>query len=310
MKIKDDCGAINETGTAGSISARDPRRRDRLHDSRRPFHRRHQVGPIGLLRAQPPDREGAEPPRTGHDPPALAAPAAHRGDERERRLQRLLGRHQVNFFRSALGQGCANTGEIAAIFDHEWGHGVDNNGVDPSIANPGESIADMYAMLRGTSPASAEASSRTRPAAVTATKCIGTPQDGCTGVRDIDFASHRCDLPHTISWVQTASAPAVRGGSERLSGRRRPVRRRSPLRGLRHGRDGLGPDDPRPAAAPFNYDSQRAHEVAARLIYLGAQPVCPGTRARSGGGCSATGGYLSLLAVDDDNGDITDGTPT
>ena len=27
------------------------------------------------------------------------------------------------------------------------------------------------------------------------------------------------------------------------------------------------------------------------------------------GGCAAAGGYLNYLAADDDNGDITDGTP-
>ena len=62
-------------------------------------------------------------------------------------------------------------------------------------------------------------------------------------------------------------------------------------------------------AAPFNYDAQRAHEIAARLIYLGAQPVGSWYTCAVGGGCSATGGYLSLLAVDDDNGDLSDGTP-
>src|SRR5262249_42327008 len=31
----------------------------------------------------------------------------------------------VNFFKS--GGGCANTGEIAGVFLHEWGHGLDEN---------------------------------------------------------------------------------------------------------------------------------------------------------------------------------------
>ncbi len=31
----------------------------------------------------------------------------------------------INFYRS--GGGCRNTGEIAAVFDHEWGHGLDDN---------------------------------------------------------------------------------------------------------------------------------------------------------------------------------------
>ncbi|MCP4247880.1 MAG: hypothetical protein GY778_12600, partial [bacterium] len=33
----------------------------------------------------------------------------------------------VNFYRS--GGGCANTGELAAVFLHEWGHGMDTNSV-------------------------------------------------------------------------------------------------------------------------------------------------------------------------------------
>ena len=31
----------------------------------------------------------------------------------------------VNFYRS--GGGCRNTGELAGVFDHEWGHGMDDN---------------------------------------------------------------------------------------------------------------------------------------------------------------------------------------
>ena len=31
----------------------------------------------------------------------------------------------VNFYHAAAAAG--NTGEIAAVFDHEWGHGMDNN---------------------------------------------------------------------------------------------------------------------------------------------------------------------------------------
>jgi hypothetical protein len=47
----------------------------------------------------------------------------------------------VNFFRS--GGGCSNTGEIAAVFDHEWGHGLDNNDGIPTVSSPGEGIADV-----------------------------------------------------------------------------------------------------------------------------------------------------------------------
>ena len=43
----------------------------------------------------------------------------------------------INFFSS--GSGCRNTGEIAAVVDHEWGHGLDDNdtlGMLPDWARP------------------------------------------------------------------------------------------------------------------------------------------------------------------------------
>jgi hypothetical protein len=44
---------------------------------------------------------------------------------------------------------CSNTGEIAGVFDHEWGHGLDNNDLTPTIVKPsGDGIADIYTALR------------------------------------------------------------------------------------------------------------------------------------------------------------------
>ncbi|TNF77438.1 MAG: hypothetical protein EP299_04670, partial [Acidobacteria bacterium] len=57
----------------------------------------------------------------------------------------------VNFFTSgaaAPGLACSNTGEIAGVLDHEWGHGLDDNDAVPTISNPGEGISDVYAALR------------------------------------------------------------------------------------------------------------------------------------------------------------------
>jgi hypothetical protein len=35
------------------------------------------------------------------------------------------------------------------VFDHEWGHGLDNNDLTPTIVKPsGEGIADIYTALR------------------------------------------------------------------------------------------------------------------------------------------------------------------
>src|SRR6185295_8283501 len=47
----------------------------------------------------------------------------------------------VNFYRS--GGGCSNTGEIAAVFLHEWGHGMDtNSGGAASDKGTGEAVGD------------------------------------------------------------------------------------------------------------------------------------------------------------------------
>jgi hypothetical protein len=57
----------------------------------------------------------------------------------------------VNFFTSgaaAPGMVCSNTGELAGVVDHEWGHGLDDNDALPTISSPGEGIADVYAALR------------------------------------------------------------------------------------------------------------------------------------------------------------------
>ena len=52
----------------------------------------------------------------------------------------------VNFFKS--GGGCRNTGEIAAVFDHEWGHGLDDNDTGGGLSNPSEAYADIAAIYR------------------------------------------------------------------------------------------------------------------------------------------------------------------
>ena len=52
----------------------------------------------------------------------------------------------VNFYRS--GGGCSNTGEISAVFLHEWGHGMDDNsGGSASENGSGEAVGDTFAFL-------------------------------------------------------------------------------------------------------------------------------------------------------------------
>ncbi len=198
----------------------------------------------------------------------------------------------VNFFRS--GGGCGNTGEIAAVFDHEWGHGMDNNGVNPSITSPGESIADIYAALRLN------------------TSCIGRGfflvgdctgyGDACTacsGIRDIDFANHVSGVPHGITFAQACPNLGSRG----------PCNRETHCEGMIVAEVAWDLATRDLTAGPFNYSTEMAREVATRLFYLGSQVVTSWYTCAAGGGCGATGGYLNILAADDDNGNLADGTP-
>lgn len=53
----------------------------------------------------------------------------------------------VNMFRS--GGGCNNTGEISDVFFHEWGHGLDQNTKSTSVGDSakGEAVGDTVALL-------------------------------------------------------------------------------------------------------------------------------------------------------------------
>lgn len=55
----------------------------------------------------------------------------------------------VNFYRS--GGGCNNTGEIADVMQHEWGHGIDNETLGGDSAT-GEGTADHVAFLMQRDP--------------------------------------------------------------------------------------------------------------------------------------------------------------
>ncbi len=200
----------------------------------------------------------------------------------------------INFYRS--GGGCGNTGELAGVFDHEWGHGIDSNDVGP-FSNPGEGIADLYAYLRLNDSCIGRGF---RPGL----NCSGFGDAclDCTGVREIDWAKRASGAPHDLVWADAAcgfTGPAPCGGSIHCEGQ---VYAEAVY-------DLVNRDLP----SLFGMDSNTAFEVGTRLTYLGAGPVgawftCD-TSAPQFGGCAADGGYLNYLAADDDNGNLADGTP-
>src|SRR6185295_2979540 len=113
----------------------------------------------------------------------------------------------INFFRS--GGGCRNTGEIAAVFDHEWGHGLDDNDAAGTLSNSSEAYGDLAAILRleascvghgffqTVNPGCGQTADGTgfnqNEAQVGASHC----DTDCSGVRDADWNKHADHQPDT-----------------------------------------------------------------------------------------------------------------
>jgi hypothetical protein len=222
------------------------------------------------------------------------------------------GAQTVNFYRS--GGGCRNTGEIAAVFDHEWGHGMDDNDTLGTLSNSSEGYADIAAIYR------LQASCVGHGFFQTVNQNCGTTADGtgnnvdedqtgavhcaldCSGVRDSDWDKHSDHIPdtalnHVCPRCLASSGPCGR----QVHCAAAPVRQAA--------WDLVARDL---VTAPFNMTSQQAFVLGNKLFYEGSGSIglwysC--TCTTSSDGCNAAGGYLQWLAADDDNGNLTDGTP-
>jgi hypothetical protein len=253
----------------------------------------------------------------------------------------------INFYREGKsGSGsviCRNTGEIAAVFDHEWGHGLDNNDNIPDVSVPGEAYADIAALLRLNTSCIGRGFLKSRGDGSQENQlfCDGFG-DGCTecsGVREIDWQKHESGRPHDIDWVLGLN-PQVQGGCAEPDVTPLPtgqgtgpcgwgthceghivgeavwdlLKRDLPCNGVgwvdqQGGRCTGG-------AAP-TIDFNTSLELGARLFYLAGGGInqwytCNPLGARGEnefGGRSIDSGYMAFLAADDDNGTILDGTP-
>ena len=193
----------------------------------------------------------------------------------------------VNFYRS--GGGCFNTGELAGVFDHEWGHGMDFNGTAGGVSTPGEGIADIYAALRLDNSCVGRH--------FTNNLCGGygdpcTAASACTGIRDIDYAHRTSGIPHTLTWaLGNANCTSVH------------------CRGALYA-EAVWDLAKRHLPALHGMDANTAIEVATRIAYKGADNVTTWFSTTAGtSGCAASSGYQQFLGADDDNGNLADGTP-
>jgi hypothetical protein len=198
----------------------------------------------------------------------------------------------VNFYRS--GGGCSNTGEIAAVFLHEWGHGMDQNdggGYD----NPSEAYGDVTALMathnscigRGFRPLS---------------NCGGNGNTclSCTGVRDMDWDKRANHVPSTPAGFL---ATYCTGGGG-------PCGKEVHCEGYVGG-ETLWDLAVRDLPA-MGLDQATAWALADKLWYksrLGSGGNAYNCSLPSSDGCSAGSWFHKLLVIDDNDGNLANGTP-
>ncbi len=199
----------------------------------------------------------------------------------------------VNFYRS--GGGCRNTGEISGVFLHEWGHGLDQND-GGNFDNPSEAYADITSFLL------------THKSCIgrgfTSSNCggYGNACLNCTGVRDQDWNQRANHAPATPEgFVATCSLGFSNGpcGKE--------VHCEAYLAGETLW-DLAVRDLP-----TSGVDPQTAWQVVDRLWYKsrngsGGNAYACGSPA-SNRSCAAGSWFTGLRTVDDDDGNLANGTP-
>ncbi len=198
----------------------------------------------------------------------------------------------VNFFKS--GGGCSNTGEISGVFLHEWGHGLDqNDGGD--FDDPSEAYADITSIMW------------------THHSCVGTgffisgTCSGygnhcltCTGVRDQDWDKRANHVPSTPTGFLAPHCPG--GGG--------PCGKEEHCEAYVSGEalwDLATRDLPASGLDPIN-----AWALADKLWYksrLGSGGNAYNCALPSSDGCGATSWFSKMRAVDDDDGNLANGTP-
>ncbi len=200
----------------------------------------------------------------------------------------------LNFFKS--GGGCNNTGMIAGVSLHEYGHGLDQNdgtGTAPE-GGTGESYGDLTATI-------AVHDSCVGPGFL-GSNCAGYGNacTSCTGVRDLDYAKHATGVPatvanHTQVRCATGSGPC---------GKEVHCESYVPSEAVW---DFANRDLPGPGTGP-------AWTILDRLWYLSRNTAtssftCNHTGTFTSNGCSAGNWWKVMRAVDDDDGNLSNGTP-
>ena len=216
----------------------------------------------------------------------------------------------VNFYRS--GGGCRNTGELAGVFDHEWGHALDDNDAGGALSNTSEAYADIAMLYR------LHTSCIGHGFWWTSNRGCGMTVDGtgfnaneaqtgaahcntdCSGVRDADWAKHADNTPDTaLGFVCNSCLSSSGPCGRQVHCAAAPPRQAA--------WDLVKRDLP---AAGFNNDT--SFIIGNKLYYHGSGNIGLWYNCSCGvssDGCGAGNAYMQWIMADDDNNNLNDGTP-
>jgi fibronectin type 3 domain-containing protein len=203
----------------------------------------------------------------------------------------------LNFFKS--GGGCANTGQIAGVSLHEFGHGIDQNDATGTATDgaTGESYGDTTALIALHDSCLGEG--------FLSSNCAGYGDacTSCTGVRDADFAKHTSNTAATANSFIRVHCPAASGGAGPC-GKEVHCESYVPTETMW---DLAARDLPSPGTGV-------AWTILDRLWYLSRNTAtksfaCTTGTTYTSNGCSAGSLWKVFRAIDDDNGNLNDGTP-
>jgi PKD repeat protein len=209
----------------------------------------------------------------------------------------------VNFFRS--GSGCANTGELPGVALHEYGHGMDSN--DGNGSSPDNGTGETY----GDFTAALATHQSCIGNGFLANNCSGYGNSctACTGVRDIDWAKHSRNTPSTVDNFTRTTCPNPSASNPNYKG---PCGKEGHCESLVSSEalwDLAARDLPNPG-------SGAAWAIADRLWYLSRSTATaafscskPSSTQWTSNGCGTGSLWKVFRAVDDDDGNLANGTP-
>jgi hypothetical protein len=199
----------------------------------------------------------------------------------------------LNMYRA--GGGCANTGELAGVLTHEWGHGLDQND-GGGFDDPTEAYADITALM------ATHQSCGGRGFDTSGANCSGYGDAclNCSGVRDDDYDQHASHAPAT---PQGFASPHCGGGDG-------PCGKEQHCEGYVSGEAmwDLAARDLRTAGL----DAATAWQVAEKLWFKSRQGSggnAYNCALPSSDGCNSGSWFNDLRNADDDDGNLANGTP-